>query len=83
MAFKKEKARLIQTKLLSNFLRGDYVAKAVRDVDMSRQALDYYLNKLAKQGFIFLTCGDRGRTFVNFTTKGKKLLEDLNIAKSL
>lgn len=84
MAFSKEKKEQVYRKLFSNFINGDYISKARENVDISKDEVTNICKRLSKQGCIFLTTGDKGRTFVNFTNKGKELLSEyFNVSKTL
>lgn len=76
MAFSKIKKEQVYRKLFGNFLKGDYISKARENIDISKREVENICNRLSTQGYIFLTCGEKGRTFVNFTNKGKELLSE-------
>ena len=76
MAFSKVKKEQVYRKLFGNFLKGEYISKAREGVDISKVEVENICKRLSKQGYIFLTCGNKGRTFVNFTSKGEKLLSE-------
>lgn len=76
MAFTKEKKFAVYKKVLERFIRGEYVSKARDNTKISKSTMNNFCKSLSEQGYIFLTSGERGRTFVNFTNKGKELLKE-------
>lgn len=64
----------IYRKLLTNFHNGDYVSRARGDIEISKDGVTKFVKSLEGDGLIFLTTGDKGRTFVNFTDKGIDVL---------
>lgn len=76
MVFTKEKKFSAYKKLLERFIKGEYVSKATENANLSRQTVRNFCNMLSKKGYIFLTSGEQGKTFVNFTNKGNELLRE-------
>lgn len=74
MAFSKEKRIQIYRKLLTKFYNGDYISKSNTDIEISKNGVTKFVKSLEGDGLIFLTTGEKGRTFINFTKQGINVL---------